>query len=144
MKSKDTLKLVGLMLLALTAAFAGPFSVSGQRGKYSFAKSDDANLRIYSSDELTYDILSSRNGALIWERIEGMCLDTEGNGKVITHKGSDYDYISYRKAKHVKPGDQVVTYCLYNPENNYEDDIILRYDYVVGHENLSEKEKDAL
>lgn len=93
----------------------------------------DGNLLIYDLSELTGDMLRNRNGALVIERMFGKCLDEEGNGKVLNPADPDYDYVSYRGVPDVRPGDLIETYLVYNPDTSYEDDVLDRFDLIVGH-----------
>ena len=76
----------------------------------------------------------THKGTVFVERIIGKVKDNNGNGKVLNlaPDNKEYDYISYAKVKANK-GDIVVTYLLYNPESNGEDDIIARWDYIIVH-----------
>lgn len=84
--------------------------------------------QLYDSSELTEDILVNRQGKLIIEKCVGKVLDNEKNG-AIQNADSDYNYISYADVDCTK-GDTVITYLIYNPETNYTDDVIERFDYV--------------
>lgn len=84
--------------------------------------------QVYDSSELTEDILANRQGKLIIEKCVGKVLDDEKNG-AIQNADSDYNYISYVDVDCTK-GDTVTTYLIYNPETNYTDDVIERFDYV--------------
>lgn len=86
---------------------------------------------VYDSDELTYDILANRNGNIIIERTLGVCKDEEKNGEILNPLDVNYNYISYKGVENAHEGNIIVTYLIYNPQNNYEDDIVLRYDYVL-------------
>lgn len=131
------LKVVAATLLIIAATATATVGVMRYRSEERFGFSD-GHLRIYSPKELTYEILAGRAGDLVVERIEGFCFDDSGHGKVFNNGESNCCYISYAGAENVKAGDFVVTYCLYNPENDYEDDIIARYDYVVGHDSAAD------
>ena len=76
----------------------------------------------------------NHKGTVFVERIIGKVKDNNGNGKVLNlaPDNKEYDYISYANVKANK-GDIVVTYLLYNPETNGEDDIIARWDYIIVH-----------
>lgn len=93
----------------------------------------DEFLKIMETDEITGDFLRNRNGLIVVEKIIGKCLDENGNGKILNTE-SEYNYISYSGVSWVLPGDTVVTYEVYNPSNNYEDDIVARWDFVVERE----------
>ena len=91
-------------------------------------------VNLYYTDELDYDKLTTRKerGEIIVERIVGTVLDDEYNGRILTTEDDFYNYISYRNIGFdVRPGDFVVTYCLYNPATDFEDDIY-RYDYPIS------------
>ena len=86
-------------------------------------------IEFYDTENLTYDILANRNGKIIIERMVGIVLDEAGNGKLFN--GDDYyNYINYSNVAGFQVGDYIVTYCIYNPMNNYEDDIMYRMDYI--------------
>ena len=84
--------------------------------------------QLYDSSELTEDILANRQGKLIIEKCVGTVIDDEKNG-AIQNADSDYNYISYADVDCAK-GDTITTYLIYNPETNYTDDVIKRFDYV--------------
>ena len=100
-------------------------------------------LKVYNSADLTAEILENRNGDLIIEKVYGICIDDEGNGRQLdnnrdfktVHSG-DFEsiennyYISYSN-RNIKKGDIVLSYMVYNTENNAVDDITDRYDYVI-------------
>lgn len=90
-----------------------------------------AYIQIVDSSELDAETIWNRNGKIIIERAIGTCLNENGDGKVLNPYDEEYDYISYRRVKGVKAGDVIVTYMIYNPENNAEDDIIERFDYII-------------
>ena len=107
---------------------------------------DDLELfKIYNSADLTEEILINRNGDLIVEKLYGIVIDDEGNGKILEsnddfkkahnrqYESIDFNnyYISYKRVEGVKKGDIVLTYCIYNPNSNYSDDIIARFDYIM-------------
>ena len=91
---------------------------------------------IYSSDELTDEILTHRaeGNTLIVERVFAEITDSrpdlsDGADGVIL--GTDY-CISYRFMNvPVTEGTIMCTYLIYNPNNNYVDDIVNRYDFVL-------------
>ena len=76
------------------------------------------------SDEL-FEMLQYRKGKVVVEVLTGTVDDNKGNG---TAAGGYY--IAYDK-KRFKKGDKVRTVLIYNPENNYTDDILYRYDKEV-------------
>ena len=84
------------------------------------------NYELYDSSELTADILESRKGTTIIERCIGFVTNGQtGDGAILNAADKNYNYISYRS---------IVTYLIYNPDNNYIDDITERYDFVISRE----------
>lgn len=81
---------------------------------------------IYDTQDLTEDILTSRQGKLIIEKCIGVVLDNDKNGELV-NADPEYNYISYTDVD-CKKGDTITSYLFYNPENNYVDDVIFRYD----------------
>lgn len=91
-------------------------------------------LNFYYTDEIDYDQLTTRKerGEIMVERIVGTVLDEQYNGRILTTEDDFYNYISYRNIGFdAKPGDFVVTYCLYNPATDFEDDVF-RYDFPIN------------
>lgn len=90
-------------------------------------------INLYYTDEIDYDQLTTRKerGEIMVERMVGVVLDNEGNGEILTTEDDYYNYISYSMVDFANPGDYVVTYCLYNPATDYEDDVF-RYDYPIS------------
>lgn len=75
----------------------------------------------------TYEELTTRNGRIYIEVINGVVLDDEGNGKQLNALPENGDYIAYNDK--YKAGDKVISLFIYNPLSNAEDDIIARLDY---------------
>lgn len=95
------------------------------------------NFDIYEPDEITNDMMTNRTKSkrLIVERIIGIVTSAEGDGQILNTSDSEHDYISYKNVDlDYKMGTVMITYCLYNPDTNYEDDILERYDYVLDRE----------
>lgn len=92
---------------------------------------------IYDASELSEEILSNRKGMVVVERCIGFVTNkTTGDGKVLNAYDKDYDYISYRSVddQNYCDGTVFISYMVYNPDNNYVDDIVERYDFVLCHE----------
>ena len=87
-------------------------------------ETQDNICQFYDSSELTEDILANRQGKLIIEKCVGTVTDDEKNGNL-----EDGSYISYADVDCAK-GDTITTYLIYNPETNYTDDVIKRFDFV--------------
>lgn len=91
-----------------------------------------ANLEIYGTSEMDTETLTKRNGKIIIEEVIGEVVTEKGDGEILNYKDADYRYISYSGVEGAKKGDIILTYLIYNPENNIEDDIVLRYDYIAN------------
>lgn len=102
-----------------------------------FSERYDGDVIIYNSNELSLEMLENRNGDVIIERCYGLVTDKEnGAGKVLYPYDEDYDYISYFRCKGfgIREGTLIMTYLVYNPDSNYCDDIIDRFDCLVSRE----------
>ena len=88
----------------------------------------ESEIHIYDADDLTAEILENRDGAVIIERIYGIVLDEQGNGKILNPAIEGQDYISYRSVNGAEVGDCYASYMIYNPATDYVDDIMERYD----------------
>lgn len=81
--------------------------------------------QLYDSSELTEDVLANRQSKLIIEKCIGTVIDDEKNGSL-----EDGSYISYTDVDDCTKGDTVITYLIFNPDTNYVDDVIERFDYI--------------
>ena len=61
------------------------------------------------------------------EVIYGEKVNEKGDGVVLNTAYTEFNYIHY--GEDVPMNTIIVTFSLYNPYNNYEDDIIERFDY---------------
>lgn len=88
---------------------------------------------LYDSSELNLDILENRNGKYIIERCIGIVTNSEtGDGALLNFANEEYNYISYRRiTEEYRDGTIVLSYMVYNPNTNFFDDIIERYDFVI-------------
>ena len=84
-------------------------------------------------NKLTDKELCHRAGKnkIIVDITRGVCLNKNGDGKVLNTRKGYGNYISYRGLKHCRKGSMVTTYCVYEPWNNYADGIWYRYDVVT-------------
>lgn len=94
------------------------------------------NFDIYDPVDITMDMLTKRTTSrrIIVERIVGIVTNKErdGDGMILNSDDDNYNYISYSGTNlDYTTGTIVVTYLMYNPKTNYEDDIIERYDYIL-------------
>lgn len=90
-------------------------------------------IKYYGTDEITYDILVNRTpDTIIVEKVVGVVLNAEtGDGRVLNTEDPVYNYINYGGLG-LNDMDIVVTFDIYNPETQYEDDVIQRLDFKVG------------
>lgn len=97
------------------------------------AASGEENIVVYDSSELTAEILESRNGALIVERCIGAVTNAEkGDGMMFNSPDPQFNYIGYRRiSQPLENGTVVLSYMVYDPGNNYVDDIAERYDFIL-------------
>lgn len=85
-------------------------------------------LKAIDSSKLTHKMIINRKHTVILERCIGKVKNKNKDGKVLnTNEGN---YISYKGVK-CKTGDIVVSYFLWNPENNSVDDVVARWDFVI-------------
>lgn len=91
---------------------------------------------LYDSSELTAEIIETRKGTTIIERCIGFVTNGQtGDGEILNAANADYNYISYRSVdQKYCDGTVFLTYLIYNPDNNYIDDITERYDFVISRE----------
>ena len=90
--------------------------------------------RVIDCDKLTEKMLTHRSSKkrhiMYIERIVGRVTDNNKNGKVLNPPKDGGYYISYKSVKGARKGDLVITYCVYNPFSNYDDDVIERWDFI--------------
>ena len=95
---------------------------------YSFKKMP--KVKFIKHDNLTCKKLTTRKNKILYiEILTGKQINKAGDGKIQT-KDPYYNYISYKREGFQK-GDKIRTYCIFNPYNNYEDDVIERYDEKI-------------
>ena len=90
--------------------------------------------RVIDCDKLTEKMLTHRNNKkrhiMYIERIVGRVTDNKKNGKILNPPVDGGYYISYKSVKGARKGDLIVTYCVYNPYTNWDDDVIERWDFI--------------
>ena len=88
---------------------------------------------IYDSSELTLEDFENRNGRKIIERV--FALVTSHDGKATQLNGGEW-YISYENLTEprVSEGTVMLSYFVYNPDSNFCDDFLQRYDFVLSRE----------
>ena len=96
-------------------------------------KYGEGKFKIYDPDEITYDKIVHRKGTgtVLIERLIGIS-DSSGDGTILNTEDKRYNYISYKSTlMDFDTGNLIVTYCVYNPDTKYDDDIINRYDFEL-------------
>lgn len=91
-------------------------------------------IEIIDSADLSLEDLENRKGKIIIEKCIGVVENSDGDGRVLNCADPDYYYISYRSVEDFQEGDTILTYFIYNPDTNYTDDILERFDYVIDRE----------
>ena len=132
---KRIITLLIITALVISATPTETVNAKSKLAKYrDKAKRIEINNGFHATDSADcVDEYWNHKGTVFVERVIGKVKDNNGNGKVLNLPKDDngkYDYISYSNVKANK-GDIVVTYLLYNPETNGDDDIIARWDYVI-------------
>lgn len=96
-------------------------------------------IEIYDTSELTPQIMANRNGKIIVEKIIGEVTNHNLDGKILncdtdnggyTNKDGG-NYISYERVDGAKEGDKILTYYIYNPFTNVQDDVLTRMDFII-------------
>lgn len=88
---------------------------------------------IFDASELTTEMLESRTPeVVIIERCISIVTNAneEGDGKMLNYDGGYY----IKHDKGIEDGTIMLTYFIYNPNTQYYDDIIERYDFVLDTE----------
>lgn len=124
-----------------------PTVINAQDGKFNSSQVEfydkmiaDANtIEIYDTSELTHDIMSHRDGKIIVEKIIGEVTNNELDGKILNASGNnenyinkgDNIYINYERVNGAKKGDKILTYYIYSPFTNIQDDVMTRLDFII-------------
>lgn len=96
-------------------------------------------IEIYDTSELTPQVMANRNGKIIVEKIIGEVTSHKLDGKILNCNADDGgytnkdggNYISYERVDGAKEGDKIVTYFIYNPFTNAQDDVWTRLDFII-------------
>lgn len=106
---------------------------------------EDANtMEIYNTNELTPQIMANRNGTIIVEKIVGKVTNDKLDGEILncnaeeggyTNKDGG-NYINYHRVDGAKKGDKILTYFIYNPFTNEQDDVMTRLDFIIDDNSI--------
>lgn len=100
---------------------------------------DVNTIEIYDTSELTPQIMADRKGKIIVEKIIGQVTNSNLDGIILncdtdnggyTNKDGG-NYISYERVDGAKAGDKILTYYIYNPFTNEQDDVLTRMDFII-------------
>ena len=113
--------------------------VNSQIDFYDNMIKDINTMEIYDTAELTPQIMANRNGKIIVERIVGEVTNHKLDGKILncdTDNGGYInkdggDYICYQRVDGAKQGDKILTYFIYSPFSNEQDDVLTRLDFII-------------
>lgn len=101
---------------------------------------EDVNtLKIYDTDDLTPEIMANRNGKIVVEKIVGKVINDKLEGRILNCNAEDGgytnkdggNYISYERVEGAKKGDKILTYYIYSPFTNEQDDVLTRLDFII-------------
>ena len=123
---------LGISFLLGSALTACHGAVAAEQAVDYSAYADTLDLiEIIDAEDLTADEVQNRNGKLIIERVIGQVDNAETGDGHILYEDSYYNYISYKGVDGISTGDVICTFLIYNPDNNYEDDFIMIFDYII-------------
>lgn len=100
---------------------------------------DVNTIEIYDTSELTPQIMANRKGKIIVEKIIGKVVNHKLDGEILncdvnnggyTNKDGG-NYINYERVDGAKEGDKILTYYIYNPFSNEQDDVMTRMDFII-------------
>lgn len=94
------------------------------------------NIKLFDCSELTSEELESRKGTTVVERCIGLVTDKQnGDGMILNLPEDCGYYIGYRGIGYpISDGTVILSYMVYNPDNNAIDDIVERYDFILNRE----------
>ena len=98
-----------------------------------------STLKIYDTAELTPQIMANRNGKIIVEKIIGEVTNDKLEGRILNCNAEDGgytnkdggNYINYERVDGAKKGDKILTYYIYSPFTNEQDDVLTRLDFII-------------
>ena len=129
---KNRIKKVLLATLATLTVIGNTTSAPVQATECSEAVKAAPMVKVINCNDLTEEMLTTRadHNIMYIERIVGRVTDNKKNGKVLNPPKDGGYYISYKSVKGARKGDTIITYCVYNPFSNYDDDVIERWDFI--------------
>lgn len=128
----NKIKKVLLVTLATLTVIGNTTSAPVQATECSEAVKAAPITKVIDCNDLTEEMLTTRteHNVIYIERIIGKVTDNEKNGTVLNPPEDGGYYISYASVEDARKGDLIITYCVYNPFSNYDDDVIERWDFI--------------
>ncbi len=129
---KNRIKKVLLATLATLTVIGNTTSAPVNATEYTEEVKAAPMVKIIDCNDLTEEMLTTRkdHNVMYIERIIGKVTDNEKNGTVLNPPVDGGYYISYASVKGARKGDLIITYCVYNPYSNWDDDVIERWDFI--------------
>lgn len=131
---KNRIKKVLIVTLASISIIGNTTSAPVQATECSDVAKNAPITKVVDCDKLTEKMLTHRSNKkrhiMYIERIIGKVTDNTKNGKVLNPPEDGGYYISYASVEDARKGDTIITYCVYNPYSNYDDDVIERWDFI--------------
>lgn len=126
------LKKALVVTLATLTVIGNATNIPVQARTYTDVAKNAPITKVIDCNDLTEEMLTTRteHNVMYIERIIGKVTDNEKNGKVLNPPEDGGYYISYASVKGARKGDTIITYCVYNPFSNYDDDVIERWDFI--------------
>ena len=126
------LKKVITIILATVSIIGNTTSAPVQATECSEAVKAAPMVKVIDCNDLTEEMLTTRadHNIMYIERISGKVTDNAKNGKVLNPPVDGGYYISYASVEDAEIGDTIITYCVYNPYTNWDDDVIERWDFI--------------
>ena len=115
-----------IVTLAILTVIGNTTSAPVNATEYSEAVKAAPMVKVIDCNDLTEEMLTTRTEHRIMyiERIIGKVTDNAKNGTVLNPPVDGGYYISYASVEDAEIGDTIITYCVYNPFSNYDDDVI--------------------
>lgn len=130
---KNRIKKALIVTLA-SISIIGNVTSAPVQARYTDVAKNAPITKVIDCDKLTEKMLTHRSNKkhhiMYIERIIGKVTDNKKNGKVLNPPVDGGYYISYASVKGARKGDLVITYCVYNPYTNWDDDVIERWDFI--------------
>ena len=128
------LKKALVVTLASISIIGNIISTPVQARTYTDVAKNSPITKVIDCDKLTEKMLTHRSSKkhhiMYIERIYGIVTDNEKNGTVLNPPEDGGYYISYASVDDAEIGDTIITYCVYNPYTNWDDDVIERWDFI--------------